>query len=149
MATTKEITKNAFISLGLIGSKLSDGTFFSTERFIVIPERFAKYLGAAYTTVTPPPRKVTIKKGKLAGRIKSVEYSGKLSGRKYHFGYFDDKVPILKGPKGKRKIVWIPIHVPRYVATQTFLKLFLPHITKKPAFLRTPDGVTTRFNNVN
>lgn len=148
MATNKQQTKNAFVNLGPVGKKNLDGIFESIDRYIVLRERFAKFIGATYSTQTPPPKKVTIKKGKLAGRIKFVEYSGKISGRKYEFGYYDDKVPILKGPRGKRKIVWIPIHVPAYISTSTFLQLFMPKVLKKPVFLKTPDGKSSRFNNV-
>jgi hypothetical protein len=148
MATTVKNTNNVFISLGLVGKKDLDGVFQSLERFIAIPERFAKFMGATYSANRPPARKVTIKKGKLAGRIKTIEHSSKLAGRKYQFGYYDDKAPILKGPRGKRKITWIPVHVPNYINLSTFLTVFLPKITKKPVFLKTPDGVTTRFTNV-
>lgn len=148
MAETKKTTKNVFISIGLVGSKLLDGTSISIERYIVMSEKFATYIGATFQSATPPARKVTIKKGKLAGRIKSIEYSGTVSGRKYHLGYYDDKVPVLKKASSRRKIVWVPVHVPRFISTALFLKLFIPKITKKPVFLKTPDGMSTRFTNV-
>ena len=146
MATTKMTNTTAFIDLGLVDCNKGKGVIAPAHKYIVIPERFAKYMSATYTTKTPESKTVQVKKGKLTGRQIKREFTAKLSGRKYEFGYYTTSASGF-GSKG-RQIKWIPVHVPREITLFVFLKAFLPKIAKKPAFLKTPDGVSTRFTNV-
>jgi hypothetical protein len=148
MATTKTSSKNAFISLGILPAKNAQGAIISKTKYIVIPERFAKYMGAQYTSETPKGQVVATKRGKRAGRFSSREFAAKMSGAIYEFGYYDGTGTSLSSSPGGRKIKWIPVHVPRGISLKVFLKIFMTKITRKPHFIKTPSGMSTRFNNV-
>jgi hypothetical protein len=145
MATAKIAKTNAFIDLGIIDVRNNKGAIVKIHKYIVLPERFAKYMAATYTTQTPEAIKLKVTRGKLAGRNISKEFVAKVSGRKYEFGYYDGTATSVSGAKGTRKIKWIPVHVPRGITLFVFLKVFLPKIARKPHFIKTPEGVSTRF----
>jgi hypothetical protein len=145
MATTKTANKNAFIDLGVIDVTGKKGVVVKAHKYIVIPERFAKYMSATHTTTPPASRKLEFKRGQLTGRTITREFVAKLSGRKYEFGYYDGTKTSVTGDKGTRKIKWIPVHVPRGITLFVFLKAFIPKIARKPHFIKTPEGVSTRF----
>jgi hypothetical protein len=147
MATTKTTNTTAFIDLGLVDCNIGKGVIEKRHKYIVIPERFAKYMSAVYSAKQPESKTVQVKKGKLAGRQVKREFAAKLSGRKYQFGYHTTSARSF-GSKG-RSIKWIPVHVPREITLFVFLKAFMPKIAKKPAFIMTPEGVSTRFISVN
>jgi hypothetical protein len=142
MASSK-ITK-VFISLGKFNQKTSNGVEL-IEKYIVMREASAKYVGATYSPTVPPPRTVTIKSGKLAGRTYTVEHSASISGTPYKFG-FDDGFKLTGKPaKRKVKIKWVSFYVPTGVNLKQFISIIFTKITKKPILLKTPAGVTTRI----
>jgi hypothetical protein len=148
MATTKQPLKKAIISLGALPAKNSVGVLVTEPRYVVMAERFAKYIGATFSTEAPKSKSVQIKKGKRAGRLSNREFVAKSSGTKYEFGYYDGTATSVQDPKRSRKIKWVPVRVPKGIPLKVFLKIFMTKITRKPAFLKTPSGVSTRFNNV-
>jgi hypothetical protein len=147
MATTKTTNTKAFINLGLVDCNTGKGVIAKKQKYIAIPERFAKYMSATYSTKQPEGTTVQVKKGKLSGRQVKREFAAKLSGRKYEFGY---STPGAGSFGSKRSSIrWIPVHVPRDITLFVFLKAFIPKLGKKPAFIKTPEGVSTRFISVN
>jgi hypothetical protein len=147
MATTKQTEKKVFVNLGIVPVRNSQGVIVLTQKYIVMREKFAKYMQAQFSSETPKSAPVRITKGKLAGRLKQVEYKATISGVKYEFGYYSN-APIVKNPKIPVKVTWVPVHVPKGLSTKEFLKSFLLKITKKPQFIRMPSGKSTRLADV-
>jgi hypothetical protein len=148
MATSAAFKNKVFVELGVVPVNKGKGIVVSVVQYIVMRESFAKYIGAKYLAETPKAKESTIKRGKLNGRKSTREQSARLTGRPFALGYYDETTTSASGQKGIRKIKWIPIYIPKGMTLLAFLKAFLPKITRKPAFLRTPAGVSTRFNNV-
>lgn len=142
MATTKTPVK-AFINLGKVTKKNVAGKSETHDEYIVVSEDLAKYVGAVYTTQTPPARQVTVSKGKLKGRTYTVEHSAKISGVKYELGYNDGT--ITQNGKTKPKVKWIPLHIPRGMTLRTLLKALSTKFKKTPRFLKSPDGIISHF----
>jgi hypothetical protein len=137
MAKVKQ--KNAYFDIGIVPIRQNGNKIVETHKYIVLPVRFAIYMRIPVVIEPPPPKVVLIKKGKLAGRSRSVQYSGKVSGVQYELGYTD--------PKQASGVKWIPIHVPRGLSTKEFLKVITAKIPKKPQFIRMPSGKSTRLTD--
>jgi hypothetical protein len=133
----------AFISLGAIPKKNSNGVVASVAEYIVMPEANAKFIGATYSLNTPPPTTVKVTKGKLAGRTYTKEYSASISGTKYQLGFANGNKVVAN--KTVQKVRWISFFTPRSVNTRLFLSLIFTKISKQPIAFRTPDGVTTKL----
>jgi hypothetical protein len=139
--------KKAFISLGKFKQKNSNGVEEDVEKFIVMPEASAKYVGANYLTTPPAPRTVTVLSGKLKGRKYNVEHSTSISGTPYKFGYDNGTKLTGKPAKPKQKIKWVSFYVPRGVSLKQFMSIIFSKISKKPILLKTPAGMTTRIQS--
>jgi hypothetical protein len=147
MATKKKSLNKAFVNVGKVKVVQADGTIKPEDKIIVMSEDLAKYIGATYTTTAPAPKKITIAAGPLKGRVIERQHSVKVHGTKYELGYFDGK-PVKKGTKSVgAKIKWIPIHVPTGITLRVFLTIVTSKFSKKPAFIKTPAGISTRFVN--
>jgi hypothetical protein len=132
----KKLVK-AFISIG----KIKNANNVETEEFLTVPEELAKFMGAKYSTTPPQPKTITPKKGKLAGRSYKVEHSVSLTGRPYKVGYLIAGGKDSKG-KNKAKIKWISIYAPYSLNTREFVEKVIRKLSKKPAYLKTPNGVS-------
>lgn len=148
MTTSAAFKNKVFIELGIVPVTKGKGVVVNVMQYLVMRESFAKYIGAKILPETPKAREATIKRGKLNGRKSTTEQSATLTGKPFYLGYFDGTKTSASGQKGTRKIKWIPVYIPKGMALLAFLKAFIPKITRKPAFLKTPNGVSTRFNNV-
>jgi hypothetical protein len=147
MATQKKSLNKAFVNIGKVKVVKADGKVVLEDKIIVMSEELAKFVGATYTTKAPEPKKIKITAGQLAGRTITRQQSVTVQGTKYELGYFDGK-PIKKGTKSVgKKIKWISIHVPTGVTLRVFLGIVVSKFSKKPAFIRTPAGISTRFVN--
>jgi hypothetical protein len=133
----------AFISLGKIDRKKSNGTTVAEEEYLIIPEANAKFIGARYTLDTPKPITVKVSQGKLKGREYTKEYTTTISGTKHQLG-FENGTKIVKN-KVTVKIKFISFFVPRFVSTRLFLTLIFSKITKNPVVYKSPAGVTVRL----
>jgi hypothetical protein len=142
-----EKLKKAFISLGKFKQKNSNGVEEDIEKFIVMPEASAKYVGATYLTTPPAPRTVTVVSGKLKGRTYKVEHSTSINGTPYQFGYDAGTRLTGKPAKPKQIIKWISFYIPRGVSLKQFMSIIFSKISKKPILLKTPAGVTTRIQS--
>jgi hypothetical protein len=142
---TVEKTTNVFISLGKFDHKTNSGTTEKVDKYIVMRLVAAKFIGATYATAAPAARTVTVKSGKLKGRTYKVEYSSSISGTKFQIGYANGFERNASTGKSKQKIKWISVYKPKGVNLKQFLSILLTKITKKPGWLKTPDGVVTRL----
>lgn len=148
MAVSKKNLKKVFVSLGKVKEKDSSGKDVEVEKFCVVTEDFAKYVGAPYSTKPPEPKKITITKGKLAGRTILREQSASITGDIYRLGYLAGvEKGTGNGKKAKTKIKWIPLHIPKGVKLRDFVKLVMTKFKRKPAYLKTPDGVSTPLSS--
>jgi hypothetical protein len=145
MATAK-ITK-VFINLGKFDHKTNSGTTEKVEKYVVMPLASAQFIGATFSTTKPEARTVTVKSGKLKGRTYKVEYSTSISGTKFQLGYANGTRLTGSPAKLKQKIKWVSVYKPKGVNLKQFLSIFLTKVTKKPGWLKTPDGVTTRIQS--
>jgi hypothetical protein len=142
MAVNKKNLKKVFISLGKVKEKV-DGKEVEVEKFCVVTEDFAKYVGATYSVKPPAPIKVKITKGKLAGKTIEREHSTSITGDIYSIGYIDGVTKGTgNGKKAKSKIKWVPLHIPRGVKLRAFVSLIMTKFKKKPAYLKTPNGTS-------
>jgi hypothetical protein len=145
MATNKKKALNkAFVSIGKVSEKQADGTKKQVEKFIILPEELAKFVGVPYTTAAPAPRKVEVKNGLLKGRTYLKEVSVKITGRIYKVGYVDGLRPKVGDRPRQVKIKWISLFVTNGITLRVLLKA-IRSFKKKPVYFKTPDGVTTRF----
>jgi hypothetical protein len=146
MATKKKSLTKVFIKAGKSVIKKADGTNKTEDQYIVISEDLAKFIGAQYSLKPPEDKKIIIKNGKLKGRVITRSQSVAIAGRRYELGYRSTAV-VKKGAKRTESpIKWIPIHIPVGLTLREFIKV-VTKFSKKPAFLRTPSGVSTAFVN--
>jgi hypothetical protein len=141
----KESLNKAYVSVGKVKVKQADGTKKDEEKFIILSETLAKYIGAIYSTALPAPIKVEVKRGQLAGRSHLRERSVKIAGTRYQVGYVDGLKPAVNGQKRQAKIKWISLYVTAGITLRILLKAIRTKFAKKPVYFRTPAGVTTRF----
>jgi hypothetical protein len=146
MAKVKE--QNAYFDIGVVPIKNNLNKAVAIQKYIVLPKRFAIFLKIPVVTTPPAPRTITITKGRLAGRTRQVEFSGKVSGIKYELGYYNGTKAATAKEKAAIKIKWIPIHIPRGLSTKEFLKVVTAKVTRKPQFLKMPSGKSVRLNEV-
>jgi hypothetical protein len=145
MATgKKEALNKAFVSVGKVKVKQPDKSTKLVEKFIILPEQLAKFVGVPYSTAAPAPRKVEVKNGLLKGRTYLKEVSVKITGRIYKVGYVDGLKPKVGDRPRQVKIKWISLFVTKDITLRMLLKA-IRSFPKKPAYFKTPDGVTTRF----
>ena len=144
--TVVKITK-AFINLGKFDHKTNSGTTEKVDKYLVMPLASAQFIGATYVTAVPAPRTVTVKSGKLKGRTYKVEHSTSISGTKFQIGYANGFQRNASTGKSTQKIKWISVYKPKGVNLKQFLSIFLTKITKRPGWLKTPNGVTTRIQS--
>lgn len=142
--TKKALTK-AFVSIGKVKEKQADGKIKLVDKYIVISEDLAKFIGAQYSTTPPAPRLIQITRGPLKGRTITRSVSTAIVGRAYKIGYVDGLQPKVEGRKRRAKIKWISLYVTKGVTLRILLKAIREKFTKKPVYFKTPDGVTTRF----
>jgi hypothetical protein len=145
MAKTK--LKNAYFDIGVVPIRTNSNKIVPTHKYIVLPERFARYLQVPVVTEPPKARTVIITRGKLKGRTKQVEFQSKISGIKYELGYYNGVAASTTDPKRGVKIKWIPIHIPRGLSSKEFLKVITTKIPRKPQFIRMPSGKSTRLTD--
>lgn len=145
MAAKKKSNK-VFVLIGKILVKGADGKSTSQDKYLVMSEELAKFVGAKYLSKPPDDKKFIIQKGTLKGRVVTRSQSVAVSGRPYALGYRSTAVVKKGATRTEAKVKWIPIHVPVGVTLRDFLKA-VTKFTKKPAFLRTPSGNSTAFVN--
>jgi alkyl sulfatase BDS1-like metallo-beta-lactamase superfamily hydrolase len=137
--TRKPLTK-AFIDIGKVPILGPDGkTTHLIQEYVIVGEDAAKYMGAKYTTVSPPPRKITTKSGKTYTREVAVGVTG-----------VPHKLGFVEGTTGtgkarKIKIKWVTIHIPKGAKLRTYIAAFRILVKKKPSLLKMPSGKSTRL----
>lgn len=145
MATKKKLNK-VFVNIGKILVKGTDGKTKAQDKYIVMPEELAKYIGATYLNKPPDDKKFVVQNGALKGRTITRSQSVAVSGKPYKLVYRSTEV-VKKGTKRTgAKEKQIPIHVPAGVSLREFLKA-VTKFSRKPAFLITPSGNRTAFVN--
>lgn len=146
MASTKNKSlKKVFVSVGTANKKLANGVIIKEEKFIVLSEELAKYVGATYLSTPPLARKIEVKKGILTGRSYTREISTRITGTAYKVGYVDGLTAKVEGKKRRAKIKWISLFVTEGVTLRILLKAIRTKFSKKPVYFKTPAGVSTRF----
>ena len=138
--------KNAYFDVGVVPITIL-GKLVQKQKYIVLPERFARYIQIPVVTTPPQAKTVTITKGKLKGRTKQVEFQTKISGIKYELGYYNGLKTSLADPKRGIAIKWISIHIPRGMSTKGFIEIIKTKIPRKPQFLKMPSGKTVRLTD--
>ena len=146
MATKKKSNK-VFVPIGKVLIKGTDGKSKAQDKYIVMSEDLAKFVGAKYLSKPPEDKKIIIQKGALKGRTILRSQSVAITGSPYALGYRSTAVVKKGATRTEAKVKWIPIHVPIGVSLRDFLTVVTTKFSKKPAFLRTPSGKSTAFVN--
>ena len=133
----------AFISIGKVSRKNSNGVVESVEEYIVMSEDRARFIGAKYTLTPPPPKTIKITKGKSAGRSYTKEYAATIDGHKYILGYNNGLTGTA--PKVKVRIKWVSFYVPRSVTLKLFLSIIGTKTTRQATKLKMPSGITSNL----
>ena len=145
MATTDKSNNKVYVNLGKIpGKKLPNGQNDNNDRIVAMSKKLADLVGATYT-VTAPPRKVTITKGKLTGRVYDREVSLDITRVRCQLGYVTG---IKTNATTKRKepvIKWVPLDIPYGSNLKEMLRLVRTKFKKKPVYVKKASGNRTRF----
>jgi hypothetical protein len=146
MATKKKSNK-VFVYIGKVLIKGQDGKLKPQDKYLVMSEDLAKFVGATYLQKPPDDKKFVVQKGALKGRTITRSQSVAVTGSPYALGYRSTAVVKKGATRSEAKVKWIPIHVPVGVSLREFLKVVTSKFSKKPAFLKTPSGKTTALVN--
>jgi hypothetical protein len=140
--TTK--TSKVFVSIGVVPARKKKGTKEVTEayeRFLVMTEEQALFVGVPFKRFPPAPITVKRRDGKTFTR----EVATTITKVRYRLGY----VLPPKRIDGRLfpNIKWVPLHIPKGLDLSSVLKIVRGKFNKKPTYFQT-DGSTTQFVNV-